>query len=140
MTEAAQAPCTRNCNLSGTCEISCTSEKRRIAARTYRLRCHSWESSRINSRIARHGAFVLFTLSHSSRACLFFLVQKASLYVWLAPENVDVRVSMIGDHDFQAAPRLTSKTKYLIFSPEHGSGISCSRRRKPLNLVYSIVA
>ena len=50
------------------------------------------------------------------------------------------RLSMIDDHDFPAAPRLMSKTKYLIFSPEHGSGISCSRGRKPLNLVYSIVA
>lgn len=30
------------------------------------------------------------------------------------------RPSTVGDHDFPAAPRLTSKTKYLIFSAEQG--------------------
>lgn len=130
---------TCDCNLSGTWEISCTSEKRRIVARTYRLRCHSWESSRINSQIAQHGAFVLFTLSFLS--CHYFFSFRKSVSAprhWKIPKHLTIYDRRPGFP--RRASRLTSKTKYLIFSPEHGSGISCSRGRKPLNLVYSIVA
>lgn len=79
--------------------VSRISEKRRIVARTYQLRCHSWESLRINSRIARHGAFVLFTLSLFS--CHYFFSFRKSV----GSLRRDVRkcrciwLSMIGDHD-----------------------------------------
>lgn len=52
-------------------EYRVQSEKYPIATRTYRLQCHSWESSKINSWIARHSAFVLFALSSPRRYFLY---------------------------------------------------------------------
>lgn len=128
MTETNSAR-TRDCNLSRTREISRTTRKtlQITGARTYRLRCHSWESSRINSRMraARRIHFVYPLALPLPPASLFFLVRKENGLGLRATENITAmfRLSMIERRTCDIhrchhvpKPRLMSKTKYLIFS------------------------